>query len=70
MSVNNFIPTIWAARLLYNLNNAHVYTQAGVINRDYEGEISAAGDTVKINSIGRVSIGTYQEHRYWRAGDA
>jgi hypothetical protein len=30
-----------------------------VCNRDYEGEISSAGNTVKIASIGDVSIGTY-----------
>jgi hypothetical protein len=59
MAVDNFIPTIWTARLLANLNNVHVYTQAGVINRDYDGEIQQAGDTVKINSIGRITISDY-----------
>lgn len=60
MSLENFIPTIWSARLLENLNNAHVY--ANLTNRDYEGEITGAGDTVKINSIGRVTIGTYTKN--------
>jgi hypothetical protein len=36
MSLDTFIPTIWSARLLQNLQNALVYGQAGVINRDYE----------------------------------
>lgn len=62
MSLGNFIPQIWAARLLENLNNAHVYAQPGVINRDYEGDITGAGDVVKINSIGRVTIGTYTKN--------
>lgn len=54
-----FIPTVWAARLLVALNDALVYGQANVCNRDYEGEIRKAGNTVKIASIGDVSIGTY-----------
>jgi len=57
MSIDNFKPTIWTAKLLKNLNDAHVY--ANCLNRDYEGEISKAGDTVKINSIGRITIGDY-----------
>ena len=54
-----FIPTVWAARLLVALENALVYGQANVCNRDYEGEIREAGNTVKIASIGDVSIGNY-----------
>ncbi len=62
MTLNAFIPQIWSARLLENLNKSLVYGQAGIVNRDYEGEISAAGNTVKIHSIGRVSVGTYTKN--------
>ena len=62
MAINNFIPTIWSARLLENLQNTLVFGQAGVMNTDYEGEISAYGDTVKINNIGAVSIGDYTKN--------
>lgn len=55
----NFIPTVWAARLLVALNKALVYAQAGVVNKDYEGEIKDSGDTVKIASIGDVTVGDY-----------
>lgn len=55
----NFIPTVWAARLLSALEKSLVYGQAGVVNRDYEGEISQSGDTVKIASIGDPTIGSY-----------
>src|SRR4051794_1944129 len=55
----DFIPTVWAGRLLTALQKSLVYGQAGVANRDYEGEILAAGNTVKIASIGDVSIGDY-----------
>lgn len=54
-----FIPTVWAARLLAALEKSLVYGQANVCNRDYEGEIKAAGNTVKIASVGDVSIGDY-----------
>lgn len=54
-----FIPTVWAARLLTALEKAHIYGQTNVSNRDYEGDIREAGNTVKIASIGEVSIGDY-----------
>jgi hypothetical protein len=60
MSLSNFIPSIWSARLLEALNKSHVY--ASLANRDYEGEITGMGDTVKINSIGRVTIGDYTKN--------
>lgn len=59
MAINNFIPTIWSAELLVSLKKSLVYGQEGVINRDYEGEISAVGDTVKISGIGAVTIIDY-----------
>jgi len=62
VSLNNFIPTIWSARLLVNLYNDHVYGQAGVVNRDYEGEIQNLGDTVKIQAIGPVTISDYTKN--------
>ena len=57
MAIGSFNPTIWSAGFLINLNKAHVH--ADVVNRDYEGEIQAAGDTVKISSIGRVTVRAY-----------
>src|SRR5580765_4841650 len=54
-----FIPTVWAARLLVALDKALIYGQTNVSNRDYEGEVKKAGNTVKIASIGDVSIGDY-----------
>lgn len=60
MTLNNMIPTAWAVKLLENLNDAHVYSP--FLNRDYEGQISVVGDTVKINSIGRVTITAYTKN--------
>ncbi|CAM2828494.1 P22 phage major capsid protein family protein [Hathewaya histolytica] len=58
MSVKNFIPQIWSARLLANLDKNFVY--AGAVNRDYEGEIKKFGDTVKINQMGNVTVKDYK----------
>lgn len=59
MSVANFIPTIWSARLNESLKKSLVF--GNVVNTDYEGEISGQGSTVKINTIGAVTIGTYDK---------
>lgn len=62
MALDNFIPEIWSNQLLVNLYKNLVYAQDGVVNRDYEGEIQAAGDTVRINSIGRVTVSDYSKN--------
>lgn len=63
MSVDNFIPQIWSARLLENLHKTLVYGQAGVVNRDYEGEIAQWGDRVHINNIGPISVKDYTKNQ-------
>lgn len=62
MGLENFIPTIWGARLLYALQNNLVYAQPAVINRDYEGDIAQQGDTVKINGIGEITVFNYTKN--------
>jgi len=59
MAVTSFIPELWNARLLYALEKNHVATS--LVNRNYEGEIKNAGDTVHINSLGAVSVRTYAQ---------
>jgi hypothetical protein len=59
MSLDNFIPEIWAAEINRVYYRSLVYGSPAIINRDYEGEIQAAGDTVRINSIGDPTIGDY-----------
>lgn len=61
-NIDNFIPSLWSGELLVSLKNALVYGQEGVVNRNYQGEISAYGDTVKINSIGTVTVGDYTKN--------
>ncbi len=57
--IDNFVPEIWSAALLSALRDSLVYGQPGIINRDYEGEIEQAGDTVRINTIGDPTISAY-----------
>ena len=62
MAITNFIPEVWSAKLLLALRTAHVYAAGGVINREYEGEISDFGDTVHITSLVDPTIGDYTAH--------
>lgn len=57
MAVTTFIPELWSARLLYALEKSHV--ASNLVNRDYEGQIKQQGDTVHINSIGKIDIVDY-----------
>lgn len=62
MSLNLFIPQLWGARLLEALRKELVFAQAGIINRDYQGEFSEAGNTVKLHSIGDPTIFDYTKN--------
>ncbi|MGH3784322.1 MAG: hypothetical protein ACRDRO_27800 [Pseudonocardiaceae bacterium] len=59
MAIVNFRPEIWSAQLLVSLRKALVYGGPGIVNRDYEGDIANAGDTVRITSISDPTINTY-----------
>ena len=60
MALSGFIPTIWSGSLLNRLRKTQVF--AAVANRNYEGEISAFGNTVKINQIGTINVSSYSEN--------
>ena len=60
MSVNSFIPEIWSDQILDDLEKKQVY--ANLCNSDYEGEIKAYGDTVRINEIGDITINDYTKN--------
>lgn len=70
MALDNFIPEIWSARLLLRLEKAFRYAQAGVANRNWEGEIRERGDTVRINSIGPVTVFDYVKNTDMAAPEA
>ncbi|MFB7225233.1 N4-gp56 family major capsid protein [Streptomyces sp. NPDC056227] len=62
MAISAFKPEVWNANLLVALEKSHVYGAAGVVNRDYEGDIAQYGDTVHITSLADPTIGTYTPH--------
>lgn len=47
--------------MLKALRKGLVAGQSAVINTDYEGEIKGGGDTVRINSIGDITISSYSK---------
>src|SRR4051812_11886381 len=59
MAITNFIPEVWSAQVLSVLYKNLVYAGTPCVNRDYEGEISAYGDTVHIISVGDPTIVDY-----------
>lgn len=59
MSIFNFIPSVWAAEILKALDTMLVYASPLVCNTDYEGEITQAGDTVRITTLGDVTVKDY-----------
>ena len=56
-TVSKFIPALWSAKILENLDKELVFSS--LFNTDYEGEITEAGDTVHIGQIGNVAISDY-----------
>lgn len=59
MAVNLFIPQVWSAELLVALPTEYIFAQGGVVNHDYEGEVSAYGDTVHIGTLSKPTVATY-----------
>ena len=59
MAITKFIPKIWSASLLTALRDQLTYGQAGVINRNYEGDIARAGDSVHITSFADPAVRKY-----------
>lgn len=51
MAITNFIPEYWSSKILVALRDKLTYAQPNVINRNYEGEIRQAGDTVHITNF-------------------
>lgn len=60
-SVANFIPEVWSLNLMTILDK--MCTMAGLVNREYEGEIKSAGDTVHVRTFGDVTINTYTRNQ-------
>ncbi len=59
MSVNHFKGEVWSKVLVGALPTKLVYGGPMVVNRDYEGEIAASGDTVHITSLADPTVSNY-----------
>lgn len=57
MSLNNFIPEIWSTQILKAIPRQLVF--ASLCNKDYDGDISNMGDTVRITGIGDITVSSY-----------
>lgn len=55
MSVNNFKATVWSARLALAFRKRFVFGMAA--NRDWQGEITGSGGSVKITTPSPISVG-------------
>ena len=62
MAITKFIPQIWSASLLTALRDRLTYGQTGIINRNYEGDIARAGDSVHITSFADPAVRTYTKN--------
>jgi len=57
MAISNFKPEIWSRAILLTLRNKLVF--GSLCNRDYEGDIRQAGDTVHILNLSDPTISDY-----------
>ena len=57
MAIENFIPTLWSAKMLVGFREKAIF--AGLANREYEGEASS-GNTVKITGVVDVAVKDYK----------
>lgn len=62
MAITKFVPKIWSASLLTALRDRLTYAQGGVINRNYEGDIARAGDSVHITSFEDPAVRKYTKN--------
>lgn len=59
MSVTNFLPNVWSAKLQESLKAALVY--GNCVNTDHAGEVSDMGQTVKINELSPITVAPYNK---------
>lgn len=57
MALSNFIPEVWSKKLLKIFDKNVV--MANLVNRDFEGEITGAGDVVHVRTFGNVTVNDY-----------
>jgi len=56
----NFVPVVWEKNTLVKFRNTMV--AKAITNRDYEGELKKAGDTVQVRQIGSLAVQDYEKN--------
>ena len=57
-----FIPQIWSANILDAKDKVHVF--GNLANRNYEGEITGAGNQVRIPQVGDITVNDYTRNNF------
>jgi hypothetical protein len=57
-NLSAFVPQIWSRRIIANINQINVAMNV-LANKNYEGEIQAAGDTVQVRTFGSITVQDY-----------
>ena len=57
MAIANFIPELWSTQLIVAFRQRHVFRD--LVNRNFEGDIRGAGDTVRITTPAAITVGAY-----------
>ena len=57
VSTGGFTPEIWSEKININLDNYGAYND--IVNRKYEGEIKSKGDRVHFDTLGSMTVRTY-----------
>ena len=60
MAITNFIPTVWSENLYRALDKEYIAVRH--CNREFEGDIKAMGDAVKIVGVGAVTVSDYSKN--------
>ncbi|MFE0151393.1 hypothetical protein ACFWY5_29900 [Nonomuraea sp. NPDC059007] len=68
-ALKTFIPEVWAAKFLVDLEATAILSSPLIVNRDYEGEFQGAGETVRIpHTLDTVTIQEGEFKAYDRIG--
>jgi hypothetical protein len=62
MALINFIPTVWSENLLSQMDKK--YIAVSNCNRDFEGDIKARGDRVKVCGVGAINVFNYENGKF------
>lgn len=62
MPIANFIPELWAAAVQVPHDQALVFNQPAIANRDFEGTLRQQGDTVHVTTVDDPTVSAYDKN--------